>query len=191
MIESSIFSEILVAQASQKEIKVCPMKLQKLAYYCHGYYLSVTGEPLVAGEFEAWPYGPVHPDIYQQYKHYGNAYITAPSNWQMPPQISETIVGIINFVLDEFGRFGAWTLSQKTHREAPWLTHFDRDTQRVDGLCISEPSLKYHFAGELVNVQDAELAMLMDSAEEENVVSMPTTISSAEEFSNWIDEIEV
>lgn len=191
MIESSIFSEILIAQAAQKGIKVCPMKLQKLAYYCHGYHLSVTGEPLVAGEFEAWSYGPVHPDIYQQYKQYGKSVIPAPVEWRMPPHISETIIGIINFVLDEFGRLGAWTLSQKTHKESPWLAHYDSATQKVDGLRIEERSISYHFTSELVNVQDRELATIMDSAEEANVVSMPSSISSAEDFSKWIDNIEV
>ncbi|GEA08535.1 hypothetical protein KUL42_32960 [Alteromonas sp. KUL42] len=191
MIESGIFSEILVAQAAQKGIKVCPMKLQKLAYYCHGYHLSVTGEPLVAGEFQAWPYGPVHPDIYQQYKQFGNSAIPAPTEWRMPPNISETIIGIINFVLEEFGRLGAWTLSQKTHKESPWLAHYDSTTQTVDGRFIAESSISCYFTGELVNAQDKELAMIMDSAEETNVVSMPPSISSAEDFSNWIDNIEV
>jgi uncharacterized phage-associated protein len=49
-----------------------PMKIQKLMYLMHGYYLALTGAPLVDEFFEAWQYGPVVPTIYHQFKEFGS-----------------------------------------------------------------------------------------------------------------------
>ena len=41
------------------------LKLQKLVYIAHGYYLALTGgNPLVNEPFEAWDYGPVNRTLY-------------------------------------------------------------------------------------------------------------------------------
>ena len=47
--------------------------MQKILYLTHMFYMGKYGEPLVNGHFEAWNYGPVHPDLYQHVKRRGNA----------------------------------------------------------------------------------------------------------------------
>lgn len=49
------------------------LALQKLIYICQMLHLGQHGleKPLVYGSFEAWDYGPVHPNLYQQAKVYG------------------------------------------------------------------------------------------------------------------------
>jgi uncharacterized phage-associated protein len=54
---------------------VTPLALQKLLYFLHGRYLLRTGAPLVAGFFEAWKRGPVHPQQYHCFKIYGSRHI--------------------------------------------------------------------------------------------------------------------
>ena len=50
-----------------------PMKALKLAYYAHGWYLGLTGRPLVTDEqVEAWDWGPVFPSLYHAAKRFGN-----------------------------------------------------------------------------------------------------------------------
>src|SRR4051794_34975608 len=44
------------------------LALQKLLYFAHGLHLVETTRPLVAGFFEAWQYGPVHPTAYHAFK---------------------------------------------------------------------------------------------------------------------------
>lgn len=49
------------------------LELQKLAYLAHMFYMGRhNGEPLVHGHFEAWAYGPVHPDLYHRAKMFGS-----------------------------------------------------------------------------------------------------------------------
>jgi uncharacterized phage-associated protein len=54
--------------ADQEGITVTPMKLQKLLYFCHSDYLSITKSPLIRQVFEAWDFGPVEPSIYEEFK---------------------------------------------------------------------------------------------------------------------------
>lgn len=61
------------------------MKLQKLIYFSHGYYLAATGlnggepQPLIDEFFEVWPYGPVCPSVYESFKEYGKEPIVRPA----------------------------------------------------------------------------------------------------------------
>lgn len=48
-----------------------PIKLQKLVYNAHGWYMAMHGEPLIDETVEAWPYGPVVPTLYHEFKRFG------------------------------------------------------------------------------------------------------------------------
>lgn len=60
-----------LADKSGKELS--HLKLQKLLYFSHGWYLALSdeGRPLFASDIEAWPYGPVIESIYQQFTLFG------------------------------------------------------------------------------------------------------------------------
>ena len=48
------------------------LEMQKMCYLAHMYYMGENdGEPLVSGYFEAWAYGPVHPELYHVAKRFG------------------------------------------------------------------------------------------------------------------------
>ena len=48
------------------------LAMQKLAYIAHMTHMGMYGgAPLVFGHFEAWDYGPVHPQLYQTLKIFG------------------------------------------------------------------------------------------------------------------------
>lgn len=59
--------------ASQSDWTLSNLKLQKIIYLAHMFFLGRTnGTPLVYGTFEAWNYGPVHPDLYRSVKIFGS-----------------------------------------------------------------------------------------------------------------------
>lgn len=49
------------------------LKLQKLVYISHGWYLGIFDKPLITDEYvEAWKYGPVFPSLYHEFKMFGS-----------------------------------------------------------------------------------------------------------------------
>jgi len=63
-------------RAEQAEKKLDPMKLQKLIYFAHGWFLALANRPLIAEQPQAWNYGPVIPSIYREFKKFGRGPIT-------------------------------------------------------------------------------------------------------------------
>lgn len=65
--------------AKENRIGVTQLSIQKIVYFMHGKSLIERGEPLVSGSFEAWPYGPVHPLLYETFKRFGADPISDPA----------------------------------------------------------------------------------------------------------------
>lgn len=113
-----------------------PMKLQKLMYFVHGYYLAVTDQPWLNEYFEAWEFGPVLPSIYHEFKEFGaepiskgaRAHLLVRKNsdftFEVPPPATEeddTGKRILSFVMDRYGAKSAVYLSDLTHKiGSPW-----------------------------------------------------------------------
>jgi uncharacterized phage-associated protein len=113
------------------------MKLQKLMYLVHGYYLAVTGTPLIDEFFEAWQYGPVVPTTYYDFKQFGRddiakgfratkTYLQPDTNTECReqptiPEGDEAFDGILKFVFEKYGDKSAIYLSDLTHKVgSPW-----------------------------------------------------------------------
>ena len=52
------------------------LEMQKIIYLAHMMHLGSEDAPLVYGYFEAWDYGPVHPELYHYVKMFGAGPIT-------------------------------------------------------------------------------------------------------------------
>ena len=75
---AAVANEFLtIAKAQNKDLT--PLKLQKLVYFAHGWYLALTGEPLILETIQAWQYGPVIPALYREFRDYGNGTIGTPA----------------------------------------------------------------------------------------------------------------
>lgn len=112
-----------------------PMKLQKLLYYAHAWWLAGTDEGLFPEDIEAWPWGPVVRDIYTQFSDFGHE----PIFGRRATELARTDDGSLNYrirepvpVPDNVGNFlrRVWEthksrtsiqLSNATHRPGePW-----------------------------------------------------------------------
>ena len=69
---ANVFLEL--ADAAKQTLT--PMKLQKLVYYAHGWYLGLTGRPLLDELIQAWSFGPVVRSLYNEFKEFGADPIT-------------------------------------------------------------------------------------------------------------------
>ena len=90
----------------QKDMTV--LKLMKLAYIAHGYFLVFSGRELFGEEIKAWKYGPVIPEVYIALEAYKDKPITEISDVNDVP-LSEDEVSIVEQV---FKNYGDWTASQ-------------------------------------------------------------------------------
>jgi uncharacterized phage-associated protein len=124
--------------ASENGEVLTSMKLQKLVFFAHGWHLALAGGPLIFNRIEAWDYGPVIPDLYQDFKKYGNGpiseparkfvfsdkkmYLTVPSLEDSPANSErEGAQKVIERVWYLYGAFTASRLSNATHAAGtPW-----------------------------------------------------------------------
>lgn len=67
-----------LSRAAGEKTTISNLKLQKMVYIAHGFYLAMTEEPLLNERIEAWPYGPVINDLYHAFKKYGSGVISEP-----------------------------------------------------------------------------------------------------------------
>ncbi len=133
----------IINRALKDGVPLTHLKLQKLLYFLNGYYIAVTGRPLIDRTFEAWDYGPVVPAIYHELKKYGGAPITTfvndinftddgiTSDPVPIPTDDEVLNEIFEFVWNNYGQYSALKLSAITHKEGtPW----DKTRKRNPGI---------------------------------------------------------
>jgi uncharacterized phage-associated protein len=100
------------------------MKIQKLVYFAHGWHLALKDCPLIKESIEAWPYGPVVPEIYHELKRFGSGVVKGRmrDEFYETPVVSDSVTrSLIDKVWDVYGGFDDVTLSAMTHRpDTPW-----------------------------------------------------------------------
>ena len=143
--------------AKKDGVEITPLKIQKLVYIAHGYYLAFTardnppnGRPLVNDEFaEAWQYGPVFPSLYHHFKHFGRDPITVfaedieflydDGSGKLDTKVTtpkidqndEFSCALLNKIWEVYGEYTGLQLSDITHREGtPW----DKTWKRREGF---------------------------------------------------------
>lgn len=121
---------------------ITPMKLQKLAYFAHGWYLALRDDgPLIDDRPQAWDFGPVFPSLYHEFKDFGNRPIDRKA---FTPVVNGTKLSFIQPTVDDeakamkcdsiipkavmdrvfklYGNLSAIRLSEMTHVEgSPWF----------------------------------------------------------------------
>ncbi len=131
-----------------------PMKLVKLVYIAHGWYLGLTGEPLISEGAQAWKYGPVIPTVYEQFKSYGGNSITQLAHTITPTgqisnyPISEAeLTEFLDRVWDVYKGFTATELSALTHENnTPWydIWHKEGGSEKF-GAVIPNERIHQHY----------------------------------------------
>jgi len=108
------------------------MKIQKLVFYAHAWYLAINDKPLFEEDVQAWTWGPVVPDVYLAFKHCKRSPIGSlrakefiPSDkggfLGQPPSPSEDIQTFLRAVWETHKSLTGVQLSNATHNEGePW-----------------------------------------------------------------------
>lgn len=100
------------------------MKLQKLVYYSQAHSLATTGLSLFPEDFEAWTNGPVSLELFN--RHRGRFTIRREELLISLPErcadLEDEQVKIIEEVCAKLGNLTGNQLSERTHREDPWIS---------------------------------------------------------------------
>jgi uncharacterized phage-associated protein len=114
---------------------ITPMKLQKLLYYAHAWFLALHDRPLFDEDIEAWPWGPVVRDVYFDTKEHGSLpiikhvsrLVVTPGrpplhgHFETPKLKDQTVKDFIKQVWDVHKAYSAIQLSNSTHADGePW-----------------------------------------------------------------------
>ena len=105
-------------------------QLQKLVYLAHGWHLANVGKPLIRDEVQAWPYGPIIPVLYQEFKQYGDLPINGRAfefdfgrreNVDIAADLPAVTLSVLEKTWIAYGDFSGADLSAFTSEEgSPW-----------------------------------------------------------------------
>ena len=119
----------------KKEIAFTPMKLIKMAYIAHGWFMASFSNdvkgilPLIREDVQAWRYGPVFPSIFHAVKQYSYFKIDdLLFGVQTGEDFSRREKALIDGVASAYGDLNASTLSDMTHEKGtPWYMMYERN----------------------------------------------------------------
>ncbi len=141
------------------------MKLQKLVYYCHAWWLSVHDRPFIDERPQVWKYGPVFDELYHSLKGYGSQPITSMQRGdhfnEGPERIDDAndeLMGLVDWVWARYGDKTAEELSERTHKDGtPWKIIAEKNHFRVPkGTVIDDVIIKQCFSGDPSKVLQAQ-----------------------------------
>ncbi len=104
------------------------MKLQKLVYCAHGWWLAQEGNVALVNEKpEVWKFGPVFPGLYSVLKIFGREPIVSPQSkgpFEEPEIIDpldQNTARLLEWVWRRYGHLSSFALSDLTHKPGtPW-----------------------------------------------------------------------
>lgn len=141
-------ANFMIGRSLKNGPPITHLQLQKLVYIGYGFYFAQTNKKLFRERIEAWPYGPVVPELYHEFKRFEyfpirnwSAYYDYSTGKFEIPLVSKDDFGslkILDFVWTRYGRLPAKQLVKITHAEGtPWKITIDQEQLRIadDLIC--------------------------------------------------------
>jgi len=171
--DAKAIANYFLQKAWEEGQDIDPMKVQKLVYFAHGWYLAIYDEALINSRIQAWEYGPVLPTLYEEFKAYGRGPIrelamdveftrTQDGKLEVRTHVhdlrdnagSEQLVTLRRFldrIWEVYGQYSAVQLSNMTHvPEGPWAQVTESswlpDGKLPKGLPINNQTIRPYFA---------------------------------------------
>lgn len=131
------------------------MKLQKLVYCAHGWWLSTHQDSIVSERPEVWRHGPVFSSLYSALAGHGSQPIRSPQRavfGQTAPRLDDDDADandLVHFVWDRYGQLSGFRLSELTHKKGtPWQITAEQHNYSVPRhLKIDDDLIRREFQG--------------------------------------------
>lgn len=100
------------------------LELQKLLYIGHMFHLGHRGKPLILGQFEAWDYGPVQPELYHRVKVFGSSHVG--DVFRSARDLEDgTESRLLDEVIDKLShKTSGWLVASTHWVEGAWAKHY-------------------------------------------------------------------
>ena len=138
------------------------MKLLKLVYIAHGWYLGIADKPLINEGVQAWKFGPVVPSVYHKFKLWENRPVTQTvqfdiGSWSDNPfdtsikidqeELNDDVKVFLNKIWEIYGDFDGLQLSEMTHKiGTPWYKIWhENDGKEEKGVLIPNNVIQEHY----------------------------------------------
>jgi len=153
MYSSITVANFFIAKGLKEKIPLTPMKLLKLIYLAHGWYLGNHEKPLIYDEIQAWRHGPVIPVIYHAVEHIGpnplKTYIRSPYRAGREELLPDDIQRFLNRVWENYRDWSSSELSHLTHRVgAPWDQARQKHPDVQHDVPLPNESIQAYYARE-------------------------------------------
>jgi uncharacterized phage-associated protein len=129
MYNSLVIANYFVGKSIETGVELTPMKLLKLVYISHGWFMGYNETPLISDAVLAWKYGPVIRPVYSNFKKYCKSQILSPIDINGDFSISEgeektdcnDVNKFLDVVWDKYKNYSGIDLSALTHQQgSPW-----------------------------------------------------------------------
>jgi|HubBroStandDraft_5_1064220.scaffolds.fasta_scaffold502063_2 uncharacterized phage-associated protein len=157
-VDARIVANAVLGRAAGTARPLTNLDVQKIVYFLHGHYLLRHRRPLVQGEFEAWPYGPVHRVLYDAFRDYDASPIDRlarafdpikRTTREMPALADKDAVALLDEFLDYYLGMSTYSLVELTHGAGtPWSRTVEDGEKRINvGMRISNELIRDFFEG--------------------------------------------
>lgn len=124
-----------VNYCNEKNYGISNLKLQKVLYFIQAYFLIREKVPCFSEEIEAWAFGPVVPEVYEEFERSGSCNIPYIKTYRIfrngdlfsseryefdDSIIPDAVKREINRVVDRLSGYSATDLTDITMRQDPW-----------------------------------------------------------------------
>lgn len=146
-------SNYFINKSFEDGVQITPMKVLKLTYIAHGWYLALTDHPLINEQTEAWKYGPVVRSVYDAFKRYGKGDINqlafgfGSSVTLKPIKDNKQVTDLLDDIWRIYGRLSGTQLSNLTHQPGtPWdITWNNNGGSLKRGAIIPNKLIRKHY----------------------------------------------
>jgi uncharacterized phage-associated protein len=123
-------ANLVLGEAWARGMDVSNLKMQKLVFLCHAFLLVEKARDVIRGDFVAWKFGPVHHDVYDAFKQFGERSIerfatrvnpVTGQEIELTPVTDQDVRDVVTKVVAFYGSWSAGQLVRLTHAEdGPW-----------------------------------------------------------------------
>ena len=126
MYQPLTISNYFIQKSHETGHPVTAMKLIKLVYIAHGWYLALNRESLINEAIQAWKYGPVIHSLYQKLKRYYQHDILS-IDFPTSEEIDKEDKIFLDKIWEVYGEYDGLQLSTTTHQPGtPWDTTYEK-----------------------------------------------------------------